>query len=222
MKRFTYCGTLSPTASLATVALSAVTLSTSNAQNAAPSEPLLPEIEIVAPPPAKPAAAKPKPKPAPVPTPAVVPAVIAPAAVGTNSNTQLSGDASGPGSDAPGNPGTGTTGIDGYTARATSTATKTNTAIMDIPQSITVITAQQAEDRGSETVAEALHYVPGVAVAQGEGHRDQISIRGQVTTADFFVDGVRDDVEYYRDLYNVDAIEVLKGPWPAPDRDTRD
>jgi catecholate siderophore receptor len=61
-------------------------------------------------------------------------------------------------------------------------------------------------------VGEALLYVPGVAVAQGEGHRDQISIRGQVTTADFFVDGVRDDGEYYRDLYNVETVEVLKGP----------
>lgn len=111
-----------------------------------------------------------------------------------------------------GAPGTGTTGIDGYIATGTSTATKTNTPIKDIPQSITVVTRQQADDRGSETVGEALLYVPGVAVAQGEGHRDQITIRGQVTTADFYVDGIRDDIEYYRDLYNVEAIEVLKGP----------
>lgn len=112
----------------------------------------------------------------------------------------------------PGAPGTGTTGIDGYVARGTSTATKTNTPIKNIPQSISVVTKQQAEDRGSESLGEALAYVPGVSVAQGEGHRDQITIRGQVTTADFFVDGVRDDIEYYRDLYNVETIEVLKGP----------
>ncbi len=112
---------------------------------------------------------------------------------------------------AEGEPGTGTTGIDGYIARGTSTATKTNTPLKDIPQSISVVTAEEAADRGSEGLGEALQYVPGVTVAQGEGHRDQISIRGQVTTADFFVDGVRDDIQYYRDLYNVQAVEILKG-----------
>ena len=167
----------------------------------------------------KPAAPKPsaqaktKPKAAakkPAPAPAPVPDVVAPDEAGP---VAVAGDApSGPGSDAPGVPGTGTTGIDGYIATGTSTATKTNTPLKNIPQAITVITKQQAEDRGSVTVGEALRYVPGVAVAQGEGHRDQITIRGQNTTADFFVDGVRDDIEYYRDLYNVEAIEVLKGP----------
>ncbi len=59
---------------------------------------------------------------------------------------------------------------------------------------------------------QALTYVPGVTVAQGEGNRDQITIRGQDTTADFFLDGVRDDAQYFRDLYNIEAVEVLKGP----------
>ena len=54
--------------------------------------------------------------------------------------------------------------------------------------------------------------MPGVTVAQGEGQRDQLTIRGQPTTADFYTDGVRDDAEYYRDLYNIQAVEVLKGP----------
>lgn len=53
--------------------------------------------------------------------------------------------------------------------------------------------------------------MPGVTIQQGEGHRDQITIRGQETTADFFTDGVRDDIQYFRDLYNVEAVEVLKG-----------
>ncbi|MGE5265954.1 MAG: TonB-dependent receptor plug domain-containing protein, partial [Deltaproteobacteria bacterium] len=152
----------------------------------------------------KTAAGKPKPASSPVPD-AVAPEVAAPVAAADSWPANAN-------SNAPGVPGTGTTGIDGYIATGTSTATKTNTPILDIPQSITIVTEQQAADRGSETVGEALLYVPGVAVAQGEGHRDQISIRGQVTTADFFVDGVRDDIEYFRDLYNVEAIEVLKGP----------
>jgi catecholate siderophore receptor len=49
-------------------------------------------------------------------------------------------------------------------------------------------------------------------MGQGEGHRDAPTIRGNATTADFFVDGVRDDVQYYRDFYNIDRLEVLKGP----------
>ncbi len=196
------------------------------AQEAAPAEPSLPEVEVITPAEepaqsaAKPAAPKPvaqqpktKPKVAakkPATAPAPVPDVVAPEDSGPV--TAAEGAPAGPGSDAPGVPGTGTTGIDGYIATGTSTATKTNTPLIDIPQSITVITKQQAEDRGSFTVGDVLRYVPGVAVAQGEGHRDQISIRGQVTTADFFVDGVRDDIEYFRDLYNVETIEVLKGP----------
>ena len=106
----------------------------------------------------------------------------------------------------------GPNGIDGYTAKQTTTATKTDTPIKDIPQSISVVTKQQAADQGSKSLGQALTYVPGVNVAQGEGHRDQLTIRGQQTTADFFVNGVRDDSEYYRDLYNVEAVEVLKGP----------
>lgn len=105
-----------------------------------------------------------------------------------------------------------TTGVDGYLATGMSTATKTNTPIKSIPQSITIVTKDLAEDQGSNTVGEALRFVPGVIVQQGEGHRDQVTIRGQVTTADFFVDGVRDDIQTYRDLYNAETIEVLKGP----------
>lgn len=215
---------------VASVSVGALLLSTAafaqESQSPPPgSEPTLPEVEVItpadepaqaAPKPSAPkpsAQAKTKPKAAakkPAPAPAPVPDVVAPEEAGPVAAAE--GAPLGPGSDAPGVPGTGTTGIDGYVATGTSTATKTNTPLKNIPQAITVITKEQAEDRGSQTVGEALRYVPGVAVAQGEGHRDQITIRGQSTTADFFVDGVRDDVEYYRDLYNVEAIEVLKGP----------
>ncbi|MGJ0397131.1 MAG: TonB-dependent siderophore receptor [Methylocystis sp.] len=108
--------------------------------------------------------------------------------------------------------GRGPTDVVGYFAGRTSTATKTNTPIIDIPQSITILTKQQLQDRNSIDLNRALMYVPGVTVAQGEGNRDQITIRGQDTTADFYTDGIRDDAQYYRDLYNIEAVEVLKGP----------
>nr|WP_255608314.1 TonB-dependent siderophore receptor [Methylosinus sp. Sm6] len=108
--------------------------------------------------------------------------------------------------------GRGPIGVQGYVAAGTSSATKTATSIMDIPQSVSILTKQQMQDRGSVSLGQALTYVPGVTVVQGEGNRDQITIRGQDTTADFYTDGVRDDAQYYRDLYNISAVEVLKGP----------
>ena len=54
--------------------------------------------------------------------------------------------------------------------------------------------------------------MPGASYGSGEGNRDQIVLRGNSSTADFFVDGVRDDVQYFRDFYNIDRVEVLKGP----------
>jgi len=106
----------------------------------------------------------------------------------------------------------GTTGVDGYFASGTSGSTKTNTAIMDIPGQVTIITREFADNIDATFLGDALQYVPGITVQQGEGHRDQISFRGQETTADFFVDGVRDDIQTFRDLYNVETVEVLKGP----------
>ncbi|MEO6581674.1 MAG: TonB-dependent siderophore receptor [Sphingomicrobium sp.] len=99
-----------------------------------------------------------------------------------------------------------------YGARTTSTATRTNTAIKDIPQALTVISESQIEDQALHSIADVLMFVPGATPGTGEGNRDQITLRGNNTTADFFVDGLRDDVQYFRDLYNVDRVEVLRGP----------
>jgi catecholate siderophore receptor len=60
-------------------------------------------------------------------------------------------------------------------------------------------------------MADVARYVPGITMGQGEGNRDQPTIRGNSTTADFFVNGVRDDSQYFRDLYNVERVESLKG-----------
>lgn len=157
----------------------------------------LPPLEVTAKAKKKAAAAKKKAVSSPVPQAPV--AVAAPEAI----ETEAAGDADG---------GLSSGGVDGYRATRTATGTKTDTPLRDIPQAITVITQERAQDQHALDVNKALQYVPGVLVAQGEGNRDQIVIRGQNTTADFFVDGVRDDVQYYRDLYNADRLEVLKGP----------
>ncbi len=99
-----------------------------------------------------------------------------------------------------------------YGVRKTSTATKTSTDIKDIPQALTVVSSGQIADQQLRSVADLLNFVPGASYGSGEGNRDQIVLRGNSSTADFFVDGVRDDVQYFRDFYNVDRVEVLKGP----------
>ena len=100
---------------------------------------------------------------------------------------------------------------DGYGEDDGSTATKTPTPLIDVPQTVTMITKDQLEDQAITYLNDALRYVPGVTIGTGEGHRDHVLIRGQVTTADFYVDGIRDDAEYYRALYNIERVEVLKG-----------
>ena len=102
---------------------------------------------------------------------------------------------------------------DGYLATNSVTATKTDTPLIDIPQTINVVTRDQLDDQAHHSLAEILRYIPGTTVGQGEGNRDQITLRGQNTTADFFLDGVRDDVQYYRGLYNIERVEILKGPY---------
>jgi catecholate siderophore receptor len=102
---------------------------------------------------------------------------------------------------------------DGYAAMDSVTATKTDTPLIDVPQTISVVTRQQLDDQAQHSIADVLRYVPGTTVGQGEGNRDQITIRGQNSTSDFFLDGVRDDVQYYRNLYNIERVEVLKGPY---------
>lgn len=101
----------------------------------------------------------------------------------------------------------------GYIALNSVTATKTDTPLIDVPQSINVVTREQLDDQALHSLADVLRYVPGTTVGQGEGNRDQITLRGQNTTADFFLDGVRDDAQYFRGLYNLDRVEILKGPY---------
>lgn len=92
------------------------------------------------------------------------------------------------------------------------TATKTDTPLRDVPQSVTVVTRETIAQQNMQGMADVVRYVPGVGIAQGEGNRDTPIFRGNSSTADFFVDGVRDDVQYFRDLYNVERVEALKGP----------
>ena len=99
-----------------------------------------------------------------------------------------------------------------YGVKVTSTATKTNTDIKNIPQALTIVSSAQIADQQLRSVGDLLLFIPGASYNSGEGNRDTLVLRGNSSTADFFIDGVRDDVQYFRDFYNVDRVEVLKGP----------
>ncbi|MEO1731733.1 MAG: TonB-dependent receptor [Pseudomonadota bacterium] len=91
-------------------------------------------------------------------------------------------------------------------------ALRTPTPILDVPQSLTITTQEEILERGWTSIGQIVDYTPGVNNSQGEGHRDAIVFRGVRSTADFFIDGVRDDVQYYRGLYNLEQVEILRGP----------
>ena len=91
-------------------------------------------------------------------------------------------------------------------------ALKTPTPILDVPQSLSLMSAADIRERGFNSIGEVIAYMPGVTSSQGEGHRDAVVFRGVRSTADFYIDGMRDDVQYYRPLYNLEQVEVLRGP----------
>ena len=99
----------------------------------------------------------------------------------------------------------------GYAVPRTTTATKTDTPLRDTPQSVTVVSRRLIADQAMQNMADVVRYIPSVSMGQGEGHRDAPTIRGNSSTADFFIDGVRDDAQYFRDLYNVERVEAIKG-----------
>ena len=91
-------------------------------------------------------------------------------------------------------------------------ALKTPVPILNVPQSLSIVTDEDIRAQGFRSLGDIVRYTPGVNTSQGEGHRDAIVFRGVRSTADFYLDGMRDDVQYYRSLYNLEQIEILRGP----------
>ena len=100
----------------------------------------------------------------------------------------------------------------GYSVPAVSSATKTNTPLRDVPQAVSVVTRELIADQRMASMADVTRYMPGVGFAQGEGNRDTPSCAATVSTSDFFVDGVRDDVQYFRDRLQRRSRRGVEGP----------
>jgi catecholate siderophore receptor len=109
-----------------------------------------------------------------------------------------------------------------YAVETATTATKIAARLKDIPQTIDVVSGAMIQAQRALSLQDVVRNVPGVGLASGDGQRDQVSIRGFTAIADQFVDGFRDDALYFRDLSNVEQVEVLKGPasvlWAAAPR----
>ena len=87
--------------------------------------------------------------------------------------------------------------------------------LRDTPQTITVVPAAVIESQGATTLRDVLRNVTGISIQAGEGGvpaGDNLSIRGFSARTDFFIDGVRDVGGYSRDPFNVEQVEVVKGP----------
>ena len=82
------------------------------------------------------------------------------------------------------------------------------------PQSITVVTGQLMAAQGTTTLEDALRNVPGITLNAGEGaaRGDTVNLRGFSAFNDFFLDGIRDAAVYTRDDFDLQSVEVLKGP----------
>ncbi len=106
---------------------------------------------------------------------------------------------------------TGVRDQEGYVPAQTNAA-KIAAPLRDIPQSIAIVSAEVLKDQRALSLQDALKNVPGVNLGSGDGQRDQVSIRGFSAIGDQYVDGYRDDALYYRDLSNVERVEVIKGP----------
>ncbi len=99
-----------------------------------------------------------------------------------------------------------------YQVAVSETATKTPTPLRDLPQSVSVVNRELIEAQAALSMQDVLRNVPGVSLHLGEGRRDEVYLRGYSAQRDLYLDGVRDDALYYRDLSNVEQVEVVRGP----------
>ena len=88
--------------------------------------------------------------------------------------------------------------------------------LVDTPQTINVIKKEVLQEQGATTLTEALRNISGITFQMGENGNtatgDAVTLRGYDTAGSIFLDGVRDVGSITRDLYNVESVEVIKGP----------
>ena len=95
--------------------------------------------------------------------------------------------------------------------KISNTATRTSTPVRYVPQAIDSIKTSNVANYGTNDIGDALSGIPNVS-SSADTRFDSLRIRGFDASNDFYLDGIRDDSQYKRDLHNVERVEVLKGP----------
>ncbi|HVG26931.1 MAG TPA: TonB-dependent siderophore receptor [Acidobacteriaceae bacterium] len=103
-------------------------------------------------------------------------------------------------------------GAEGLSAKVAESATRMPMSVLETPQQVQVLTGELLRSRAVESMKQAVEMAPAVGLQLGEGRRDNFFIRGFNAVSDMYIDGVRDDAQYYRDLSNTERIEVVEGP----------
>ena len=103
------------------------------------------------------------------------------------------------------------TDLDDPRVKEVTTATRTSTPPRYVPQAIDSVKTSNLMDYGINTLGQALSGIPNVS-STADTRFDSLRIRGFDASNDFYLDGIRDDSQYVRDLHNIERIEVLKGP----------
>src|SRR5262249_52902780 len=104
---------------------------------------------------------------------------------------------------------------DTFRTESTTSATRTDTPLRDIPQFINSVPQSVIRSQNATNLTDALRNVPGISYAAAEGGTQSNQVfylRGFPLNADNYIDGIRDLGEYNRDLFATESVEVLKGP----------
>ncbi|MBE1160068.1 TonB-dependent receptor [Dyella acidiphila] len=101
-----------------------------------------------------------------------------------------------------------------YDSDMSTVGAKMPTSLRDIPQTVVVVNRDLLDAQGATSLSDALRNVPGITIGGAEGGQigNNINLRGFTARTDIYIDGFRDPGQYYRDVFDLDAIEVLKGP----------
>lgn len=103
-------------------------------------------------------------------------------------------------------------------AQAQAASPKLTQPLLDTPQTIAIVPADVIRQQGATTLRDVLRNVSGISMQAGEGgtpNGDQLTLRGFSARTDIFIDGVRDIGGYSRDPFNLEQVEVAKGPASA-------
>ncbi|WP_447918351.1 TonB-dependent receptor [Achromobacter aegrifaciens] len=98
---------------------------------------------------------------------------------------------------------------------STAQSPKFTAPLLDTPRTVQVVPKQVIQDQAASTLQDVLRNSPGITFGAGEGGRpggDLPIIRGQNSAGSIFLDGIRDSSTQVRDTFNLEQVEIIKGP----------